>query len=583
MSVPLRLVPLFISGILALACPAVAQDVARPAPERATGFTEKQAVVASRFMVASANPLATRAGYEVLQDGGSAVDAAIAVQLVLGLAEPQSSGLGGGAFLVHYDARSREVTTLDGRETTPAAGTPDMFLDATGKPMTFYSAVVGGLAVGVPGTVKLLHSAHLLYGKLPWSRLFDPAINLAEGGFPVSERLSKLIAGDSHRLARQPAARDYFLPGGQPLAAGTTLKNPEYAATLRVLARDPEAFYRGDIAKAIVAAMTPEGLPAGRITEADLASYRVKVRAPVCGGYRAYRICGIGPPSSGALAVLQILGLLEPFDMAALGVNSAASAHLIAEASKLAFADRNLYVADPDFVRVPAAGMIDRGYLKSRGAAIDSAKAMEPAKAGSPPWKDARLLSPDLRQDETGTSHISAVDADGNAVSMTTTIEDVFGSRLMAAGFLLNNQLTDFSFRPDEGGKPVANRVEPGKRPRSSMAPMIGMDADGKLAFVIGSAGGSRIIGYVAQTVVAMIDWNFNVQEAMSLPRILNRNGPTELEEQQGLEKLKPALEARGHKVELRELNSGQTGIQISGGKLIGGADPRREGAAMGD
>jgi gamma-glutamyltranspeptidase/glutathione hydrolase len=553
------------------------------APEAATGRTAKTLGTAQRHMAAAANPLAAAAGREILRAGGSATDAAIAIQLVLNLVEPQSSGIGGGAFFIHWDEAGRRLITLDGRETAPGAARPERFLGADGKPMRFVDAVVGGRSVGVPGTVRLLEEAHRRWGKLPWAELFQPAIRLAEEGFAISPRLAGLLALEKN-LARGPrAAALFYEADGKAKAAGTLLKNPAFAATLRAIAgRGAAAFYQGEIARDIVATVTGHPANPGDMTLADLAGYKVEERAPVCGRYRVYALCGMGPPSSGAIAVQQILGLLEGVDIARLGQGPQA-AHWLAEAGRLAFADRALYLADPAFVAVPAAGLIDEAYLRERARLIAPDRAMGKAAAGNPPNKRAGLLAPS-EGIENGTSHISVVDGAGNAVSMTTTIEDGFGSRLMTAGgFLLNNELTDFSFTPSEDGKPVANRVEPGKRPRSSMAPTIVFDAFGRLYAVVGSPGGSQIIPYVAKTLVALLDWKLDPQAAVDLPNLGNRNGPTELEKGTEAEGWKAALEAKGHEVRLLEMTSGIQAIVKTPAGYLGGADSRREGVAIGD
>ncbi|QCN95202.1 gamma-glutamyltransferase [Azospirillum argentinense] len=558
--------------------PSAAGDVA---PERATGRGSRSFDTATRHMVAAANPLAAEAGREILRAGGSAVDAAIAVQLVLNLVEPQSSGVGGGAFLVHYDAATKAVTSLDGRETAPAAATPERFLGADGKPMPFYDAVVGGRSVGVPGTVLLLEHAHRTHGKLPWPRLFERAIALAETGFTVSPRLNGQLAMEKHLLAN-PAARAYFYqPDGTPWPVGHVLKNPEFAATLRAIAdKGSAAFYEGPIAADLVKAVIGHPTNPGDMTEADLKAYRVKEREPVCGPYRAYTLCGMGPPSSGGVAVLQMLAVLEGRDMAATRGDPALAAHWMSEAGRLAFADRGLYLADPDFVAVPVKGLLDRGYLAGRAALVGE-RSMGKAQAGEPPFREGRAWG-FAEAEEHGTSHISVVDGAGNAVAMTTTIEDGFGSRLMVRGFLLNNELTDFAFTPTEDGKPVANRVEPGKRPRSSMAPTL-VFRDGALVASVGSPGGSNIINYVGKTLVALLDWGLDPQAAVDAPNFGSRNGPTELEQGTEAEGWIAVLEARGHTVKPMELTSGTQAIVVTGPGLSGGADTRREGVAVGD
>lgn len=562
--------------------PAGAQALA-PAPEAGTGRTAKTHGTAQRFMVAAANPLAASAGRDILRAGGSAADAAIAIQLVLNLVEPQSSGIGGGAFLLHWDEAAKRLITLDGRETAPSAARPDRFIGPDGKPMRFVDAVVGGRSVGVPGTLKLLEEAHRRWGRLPWAQILAPAIRLSEDGFAISPRLNGLLSGEKN-LAKDARAAAYFYEAdGKAKAVGTTLRNPAFAATLRAVAeRGTEAFYAGEIARDIVTTVTGHATNPGDITLDDLAAYRVEEREPVCGAYRVWRICGMGPPSSGAVAVQQILGILETQPLAHLGPGAEA-AHWFSEASRLAFADRNLYLADPAFIGIPLTGLIDRDYIRSRAGLVSPERSMGRARAGEPPNKRAQLLTPSDGI-ENGTSHISVVDADGNAVSMTTTIEDGFGARLMTTGgFLLNNELTDFSFLAEEDGKPVANRVEGGKRPRSSMAPTLVFDAFGRLYAVVGSPGGSQIIGFVAKTLVALLDWKMDPQAAVDLGNFGSRNGPTELEKGTEAEAWKTALEAKGHEVRLLEMTSGIQAIVKTPEGFVGGADGRREGVAIGD
>jgi gamma-glutamyltranspeptidase / glutathione hydrolase len=561
---------------------AEAQQLA-PAPETATGRTARSLGEATKYMVAAANPLAAEAGREMLRAGGSAVDAAIAVQLVLNLVEPQSSGIGGGAFMVHWDAGARALTTLDGRETAPAAASPERFIGLDGKPMKFIEAAVGGRSVGVPGTVRLLEAAHKRWGKLPWERVFEPAIRLAEDGFAVSPRLSGLL-GKETALRQDARAKAYFYEAdGCPKAVGTLLKSPDFAKTLRTLAeRGANAFYNGAIAEEIVATVTGHPTNPGDMTLADLRAYAVVERTPVCGKYRVYTICGMGPPSSGAVAVQQILSVLETKDMSRLRPGPEA-AHWFSEAGRLAFADRALYLGDPGFVTVPVKGLTDPGYLKSRAALVSPDKSMRKGQPGDPPFQKSERLAP-ADSIENGTSHISAVDIEGNAVAMTTTIEDEFGARVMTkGGFLLNNELTDFNFSPTDDGKPAANRIEAGKRPRSSMAPTIVFDAFGRLYAVIGSPGGSQIIVYVAKTLVAILDWKMDPQVAVDLPNFGSRNGPTELEAGTEAEGWKPALEAMGHEVRVMGMTSGIQAIVLTPTGFLGGADSRREGVAIGD
>ena len=538
----------------------------------------------ARHMIAAANPFAAQAGLDMLARGGSAVDAAIAAQMVLNLVEPQSSGIGGGGFMLRYDAESRSVAAYDGRETAPAAATPELFLGPEGAPLEFFDAVIGGRAVGVPGLLAMLKLAHQRHGKLPWAALFEPAITLAERGFALSPRLHKLI-GEARDVGRYATARSYFFNDqGLPKPVGARLANPDFAATLRAIAKGgAKAFYEGDIAAAMVAAVHGATDNPGLMTLADLAGYEPKLRDPVCRSYRQWRVCGMGPPSSGGITTLEILGLLEGFDLAALAPGSAEAVHLISEASRLAYADRARYLADSDFQPVPIRGLLDRGYLASRANLIDPGFSMGQASPGEPPWRDGGLGADDPGEEGHSTSHLAVVDGDGNAVSMTTSIESAFGSRIMVRGFLLNNQLTDFSFRPHVDGVAVANRVEAGKRPRSSMAPTLVLDGDGRLAFSIGSPGGSRIIAYVAQSLVALLDWRLDMQAAVALPHHVNRNGPIDLEEGTPLTALGPALEALGHEVRIRPLTSGLHGIAVTDHGLQGGADTRREGVVLGD
>lgn len=540
---------------------------------------------AGRQMIAAANPHAAEAGLEILRAGGSAVDAAIAAQMVLGLVEPQSSGIGGGAFLMHYRAADRLLEAYDGRETAPASASEDMFLGADGAPRKFYDAVVGGLSVGVPGVVRMLELAHRDHGKLPWADLFAPATRLADEGFAVSPRMHYLVDRDKARLTSfAPAASYFYGPDGEALPVGTMLRNPDYASVLKSIAAEgAQAFYSGRIADDIVATVRGAARNPGRMTLADLHGYKAVKRDPVCGAYRGYRVCGMPPPSSGGVTVAQILGILGQFDLAAGGPDDPASAHLVAEAGRLAFADRNLYLADTDFVPAPLKGLLDPSYLAGRAALISTDRSLGKASPGEPPRDHGRLAPMTDDFERLSTTHLSVVDAAGNAVSMTSSVENAFGSRLMTNGFLLNNQLTDFSFQPERDGLAVANRVEPGKRPRSSMAPTIVTDGDGRLVMAVGSPGGSRIIGYVAKTLVGVIDWKLGMQAAIDLPHVVNRNGRTELEADTPIAALKPALEALGHEVGVGSLNSGLHGILVTPHGLDGGADPRREGVALGD
>ncbi|MEN9768757.1 MAG: gamma-glutamyltransferase [Pseudomonadota bacterium] len=558
------------------------QAAAGGAPEAATGSTARQAVHARRQMVATANGHASMAAQQILRAGGSAVDAAIAASMVLNLTEPQSSGIGGGAFMLTWDPERRAMGAFDGRETTPAAARPERFIGADGRPIPFAEAVHSGLSVGVPGLLRMLELAHRQDGVLPWARLFEPAIALAESGFAVSERLHKLIASDLF-LKNDAAARAYFFDAaGQPLAIGALLRNPELAQVLRRVASEgADAFYRGDIARDMVAAVAGHRRP-GDLSEPDLQAYRALQRPVLCGPYRAYQVCGMPPPSSGGIAVLAMLGLLERFDLAAWAPDSAQAVHLLAEAGRLAYADRDVYVADPDFVTVPTQALVDPAYLRSRSALIDMQRSMGRASHGVPPgWSVS--AGPDVSAEVPATTHLSVVDSRGRAVSMTGTIEAQFGSRIMVRGFLLNNQLTDFSLAPQEGGRPVANRVEPGKRPRSSMAPTLVFDPQGQLFMVTGSPGGSLIINYVAKTLIGVIDGKLDIQQAIALPNRGSRNRATEIEKGSALEALVGPLRAMGHEVQAIEMTSGLQGIVRTPDGLVGGADPRREGLVLGD
>jgi len=570
---------LLFTAMLVLAGPVAAesQSTAKALLAKQQGLP----VQSQHWMVSAANPHAVQAGADVLAKGGTAADAMVAVQSVLGLVEPQSSGLGGGAFLVWYDAASGQVTTLDGRETAPLAATPRLFQDANGKPLGFFEAVVGGRSVGVPATPALMQEAHRRWGKADWPDLLAPAHQLAAEGFTVSERLAKSIAWDVERLASAPDTAAYFMPQGQPLQAGDLLMNPAYAATLTDMAQNgADIFYAGPLAFDIVERVQNAHNP-GKLSLLDLAIYRIKERPAVCITYRGNDVCGMGPPSSGATTVGQILKTVEAFPMAELGPNNVQSWRLIGDASRLAFADRARYLADSDYVPVPVQGLLADSYIARRAALLERDTALPEARAGQPQYDHGLNQSDDISLELPSTSHISIVDSYGNALSMTTTVENLFGSRLMAGGFILNNELTDFSFASHRDGRPIANRVEPGKRPRSSMSPTIVLRG-GKPVLVIGSPGGSRIIGYVAQTIIAHLDWGLDIQAAISMPRLVDRGPKFELEDTAFGAEMAPKLEAIGYQVKLGKITSGLHGIAIGNG-LSGGADPRREGIAIGE
>ncbi len=542
------------------------------APEHSTGHNEQRLVSAQNFMVASANPLATQAGFDILAKGGNAVDAMIAVQTTLGLTEPQSSGLGGGAFVVYWDNKTKQLTTFDARETAPAAINADVFLDKNGEPLAFMSAVVGGQSVGVPAIPRLLELMHKRYGHLPWGSLFDMPIRLAKDGFYVSERLSQSITQNQEHLARYDTTRQYFMPTGKPLKAGELLKNPDYAHSVMVLAsQGATPFYDGVLAQNIVNAVQKTA-NASTLAMSDLQAYQVVERPPVCQDYRQYQLCGMGAPSSGGIALGQIFGILNHYPDSPKA--NALFWRWLGDASALAFADRQQYVGDPDFVNVPTNALLDDRYLKQRADLIAN--------------KDTALTdiaAGEVALELPSTSHIVIVDSAGNVLSMTSSIENAFGSTVMANGYLLNNELTDFNFKPtDAKGMITANAVQAGKRPRSSMAPTIVLK-DGLPYMAIGSPGGSRIIGYVAKTLIAHLDFGMDIQTAISYPNLLNRGSTYELEQHTAIADLAPTLETMGYNVKVRDLNSGVQAIVIDrqNGQLQGGADPRREGKVMGE
>lgn len=577
---PPRVVSRTIAGVALVAVAGL--SAAQPAaPTRATSQ-----------LVVSANPYASEAGRSILRAGGGAVDAAIAVQLVLTLVEPQSSGVGGGAFMLVYAAQGSgpagTITAYEGRETAPAAATPDMFLNANGRAESFANVGVGGLSVGVPGALKMLELAHRDHGRLPWAELFTPAIELAEQGFEVSPRLNSLLNGFK-RFARGEDFRRYFYDAsGEPWPAGHRLANPEYAAALRSLASGGAApLYTGELAAAIAAEVRDNTVRPGRMTADDLEAYEAHATPPLCTPYRTWRVCGPQLPSSGGVTTQQVLGMLGQLTLPDFRREPVAAIHLFVEANRLAFADRNLYLGDPRFVAAPVSALLRSDYLRQRAALIAPTKALPDVAAGDPQPTTAWHYAPGPASERPSTSHFSIVDRFGDAVAMTTSVQGAFGSQLMVGGFILNNQLTDFAYVPEVDGKPVANRIEGGKRPLSSMAPTMVQDAEGRLRLLVGSPGGTRIIGFVAQSIVGVVDWGFDVQQAVTAPHFLAEDGPVELEEGTSLAVHEAPLEALGHTVALRNMNSGLHAIAIdytvAGRVLSGGVDPRREGAALGD
>ncbi len=531
--------------------------------------------------VSSADPRASEAGQEMLRKGGNATDAAMAMLLALNVVEPQSSGIGGGGFLLHHDGRTGLIDTIDGREAAPASASPSLFLDAGGKPLPFMAAFPGGKSVGVPGNIALMKLAHDKWGRLPWADLFQPAIRLARDGFTVSKPLAAALKRVAQLWTESfPEARALYWIDGKPAEEGALIRNPAFADFLETVARQgPDAFYVG-AAGAIEAAVAHAGLNATQLTPADLAAYRAKERPAVCSPYRSYRICSMGPPSSGATTMLQILGMLERFDMKALGKDNPESWHLIGEAMQLAYADRAKYAGDRDFVPVPVAGLLDPGYMRRRSALISATRARNSYEAGTPPGAEPRTVSP--ARETPGTSHFVAIDADGNIVSMTSTIEGAFGSQLLTNGFFLNNELTDFDFVPEQNGAPVANRVEPGKRPRSSMAPTIVYDSNNKPVFVVGAAGGPTIIMQVTKAIIAHLDWGLDARDALGLGLLYFRDDTLLAEKGTEVETFIPTLEKMGHKASTFSYPlKANAAERLPDGSWRGAADPRSVGLAL--
>ncbi|SCW73404.1 gamma-glutamyltranspeptidase / glutathione hydrolase [Sphingobium faniae] len=537
--------------------------------------------VALNATVSAADPRAAQAGQEILRKGGSATDAAIAMMLALNVVEPHNSGIGGGGFLMHHDGATGALESIDGRETAPAAARPDRFMGADGKPLSFREAWPGGYSVGVPGNVRMAWDAHRKWGKLPWADLFQPAIHLAEDGFEVRERLDTAMRAVAPVWADFPEIRQYFWVDGKPAPIGAILKNPPLAALLkRIAAEGPDAFYLGDNARAIADAVTNAPRNPVPLTEADLASYQTRPRKPVCGKYRVYTVCGMGPASSGGITVLQILGMVERFPLGQWGKDDVRSWHVIGEAMQLAYADRDTWLGDPDFVSVPIPGLIDPGYLHQRSALISLRKARNDYRAGQPQGAQPRTAA--LPQPESGTSHFVAVDRNGDIAAWTSTIESFFGSQLIANGVILNNELTDFSFTPEKNGVPVANRVEPGKRPLSSMSPTIVYDAAGTPIFTVGAAGGKTIIMQIAKAVIAHFDWGLSAQDSIALGlQFFNGDGLV-LEQGTSLEALKAPLERLGHRVTVSRLGlKANAAERLPDGHWVGAADPRSPGVSL--
>ncbi|WP_070154388.1 gamma-glutamyltransferase [Sphingobium phenoxybenzoativorans] len=537
--------------------------------------------VASAGVVSSADPRAAAAGQEILRKGGNATDAALAMMIALTVVEPHNSGIGGGGFLLHHGGKTGVLDTIDGREAAPAAATPDRFMGPDGKPLPFIQAWPGGYSVGVPGNLRLAAMAHEKWGKLPWADLFGPAIRLAEDGFEVRQRLYTALKAVEPIWKDFPEIQKMYWKDGAPVPIGTILRNPPLAALFRrIAAEGPDAFYLGENARAISAAVTNAPKNPVPLTEADLAAYRAKERPAICGHYRAYTICGMGPPSSGAVTVLEVLGMVERFDLKKWGKDNPLSWHVIGEAMQLAYADREKYLGDPDFVKMPIAGMIDPAYLARRSRLISLTKTLPSYEAGTPPGAEPRTAA--ISSEVAGTSHFVAIDHDGDIVSMTSTIESFFGSQLVANGFSLNNELTDFTFAPEKDGAPVANRVEAGKRPLSSMSPVIVYDAAGKPIFTVGAAGGKTIIMQVAKALIAHFDWGISAQDSIAMGLIFFNKDGLVLEQGTNLEPMKPALEKLGHTVSVAKMGlKANAAERLPDGKWIGAADPRSPGVSL--
>ncbi|HEX7858147.1 MAG TPA: gamma-glutamyltransferase [Sphingobium sp.] len=531
-------------------------------------------------MVASADPRASAAGQEMLRKGGSATDAAMAIMLALTVVEPESSGIGGGGFLLHHDGRTGAIDSIDGRETAPLSATPGLFLDAEGQPLAFRAAFPGGKSVGIPGNIALMAKSHDRWGRLPWADLFQPAIRLAEEGYAVNDYMFKRMTAVAPLWKDFPEARALYWVNGAPAPVGTIIRNPALAAYLRRLAAEgPQAFYSGQNVEAISKAVATAPMNPVTLTEEDFARYEAKDRPPVCGHYRVYKICGMGPPASGAITIIEMLGMLERFDLAKLGKDNPRSWHLIAEAMQLAYADRDTWLADRDFVPVPVAGLIDPAYIKARSRLIHPARARGQYEPGMP--QDAEARTKALSSEVPQTSNFIAIDGSGDIVVMTSTVEGYFGSQLIANGYVLNNELTDFTFAPEKDGAPVANRVEPGKRPLSSMAPTIVYGPDGKPVMVVGAAGGRTIIMQVAKAIIAHLDWGLSAQDSVALGLIYwGKDGPV-IEQGSTIEAMKAPLEAMGHKITVSPVAlKGNAAVRDAAG-WTGAVDPRAPGSAL--
>lgn len=542
-------------------------------------FLTTPLALSAQGMVSSADPRATAAGQEMLRAGGSAADAAMAMMLVLTVVEPQSSGIGGGGFFLYHDQTTGKMATIDGREKAPKSATPDRFLGPDGKPRGFRDIVPGGLSVGVPGNIRLMEATHKKYGKLPWAKIFEPAIRVSEEGFVVNKTLNRAITMMAPVWKDFPDMQALYFVNGQPAPIGTRIKNPAFAKMLRDVAkRGATAFYTGQNAQAIVTAVTKAPKNPGDMTLEDLKSYSVKERDAVCFPYRQYKLCGMGPPSSGATTVFQILGLLETYDLKKMGKDNPMAWHLLSEAMQLAYADRESYLGDPDFVDVPVAGLLDKNYIAKRRTLMSPFAAMDSYPAGIPPGAQPRTAA--ISGEVSGTTHFVAVDKFGNVASMTSTVEGPFGAQIMANGMVLNNELTDFTHAPARGGKPVANRVEGGKRPLSSMSPTIVYGPDGKVVLAVGSAGGKRIIMHVTKTLIGVLDWGLPADQAIALPNIYFGGNGTLIENTAEGQRLAAELAPFGKPTIATELGSKVNAIQKSGAGWAGAADPRSEGTS---